>query len=193
MFNYKGKKILLRPLDPGDIERSIIWRNDPEIRDMALSYRYPVTVAMEESWYKKMLTGDDRSMIYFSIDNIEHQNHIGFIHLYNIDYLARNAYFGIIIGDKTEQRKGKATEAMHILFCYAFLQLNLRKISLEVASFNKRALSLYDSFGFKNEGILKQQIFLSGKYYDKYSMCIFRDEYLEKYPQYKQHEIKEEL
>lgn len=191
MFNYKGSKIQLRPLRPDDKERSIIWRNDPEIRDMALSYRFPVTDVMEDTWYRKALTGEDESKVYFSIENLNDGKHIGFVHLYNIDYLARVAYFGVVIGDKTEHGKGKATEAMHILFCFAFLQLNLRKLNLEVASFNYKALSLYEMFGFKREGILKQQIFISGKYYDKHSMCIFRDEYFEKYPHFKHHEIKE--
>ncbi len=189
MFSYKGRKIQLRPLHRDDIERSIKWRNDPVIRDMALSYRYPVTELMEESWYKKMLTGEDRSTVYFSIENLDDENHIGFIHLYNIDYLARVAYFGVVIGERSEHAKGKATEAMHILFNYAFLELNLRKLNLEVASFNIRALTLYNKFGFESEGLLKQQIFISGKYYDKHCMCIFRDSYFEKYPDYKRHLI----
>jgi diamine N-acetyltransferase len=184
MFTYKGKKIKLRPLQLADKERSIIWRNDPEIRDMALSYRFPVTEVMEDNWYKKAMTGEDSSKVFFAIETISDGKHIGFIHLYNIDYIAANAYFGVTIGEKSEHGKGKATEAMHIIFQFAFKHLNMHKINLEVASFNRRAIDLYHKFGFQTEGVLREQLYISGQYYDKYCMGIFRDEYFKKYPQH---------
>ncbi len=183
MFSYKGKKIQLRPLQLADKERSIIWRNDPDIRDMALSYRFPVTEAMEDNWYKKVMTGEDPTKVFFAIENISDGKHIGFIHLYNIDYIAANAYFGVTIGDKSEHGKGKASDAMHILFQFAFKHLNLHKINLEVASFNTKAVELYHKFGFKREGVLRKQLYISGQYFDKYCMGIFREEYFKKYPE----------
>lgn len=189
MFSYKSKKIQLRPLQPSDKERSNIWRNDPEIRDMALSYRYPVTEIMEDNWYQKALTGDDQSKVYFAIENTTDHKHIGFIHLYNIDQISSICYFGIIIGDKAEQGKGKAREAIHLITQFAFKQLNIRKLNLEVASFNSKATNLYTSFGFKVEGILKEHVFINGMYYDKISMALFRDDYYNLYPQFKAEEI----
>lgn len=185
VFSYKSKKIKLRPVQLSDKERSLLWRNDPEIRDMTLSYRYPITQEMEDSWYKRVLSGEDQSRVYFAIDNIEDDKHIGFIHLYNIDYIASNAYFGITIGDKSEHGKGKAREAIHLLVQFGFKLLNLHKINLEVASFNTIAIGLYRSFGFKTEGILKDQLFIDGLYHDKISMSIFRDEYYELYPEFR--------
>jgi len=191
MFSYKSKKIKLRPVQLSDKERSLEWRNDPEIRDMALSYRFPITQEMEESWYSKVLTGEDQSKVYFAIDNIDDDKHIGFIHFYNIDYIASNAYFGITIGDKSEHGKGKAREAIHLLVQYGFKFLNLHKINLEVASFNSKAIRLYRSFGFKTEGILKDQLFIDGLYHDKISMAIFREEYYDLYPELKNTELND--
>lgn len=181
MVSYKGKKIQLRPLQLGDKERSIIWRNDPAIRDMSLSYRFPVTESMEDNWYRRALTGEDSTKVYFAIENLSDNRHIGFIHLYNIDYIARHSYFGIMIGDKNEHGKGKAVDAMHILFQFTFNHLNLRKINLEVASFNIKAIALYKEFGFTTEGVLRQQLYLDGQFHDKYCMGIFREEYFSKY------------
>lgn len=183
MFSYKGKKIQLRPLQAGDKERSKIWRNDPEIRDMSLSYRFPVTESMEDNWYRRALTGDDSTKVYFAIENLSDNRHIGFIHLYNVDYIAGHSYFGVMIGDKNEHGKGKAVDAMHILFQFAFRHLNMRKINLEVADFNKKAISLYKDFGFTIEGILRKQLYIDGAYHDKYCMGIFREEYYAKYPE----------
>lgn len=191
MLSYKGKKIQLRPLKFTDKERSIIWRNDPAIRDLALSYRFPVTEAMEDNWYNKAMAGEDPTKVFFAIENCSDSKHIGFIHLYNIDYIASNSYFAITIGDKSEHGKGKATEAMHILFQFAFKHLNMHKINLEVASFNSKAVDLYHRFGFKKEGVLRKQVYISGHYYDKYCMGIFRDEYYKKYPEYLSEEVSE--
>lgn len=182
MFKYEGKKVRLRPLQLNDKERSIIWRNDPEIRDRALSYRFPVTEPMEDNWYNKMLTGDDSTKVYFAIENKDDRQHIGFIHLYDIDYISSTCYFGIIIGEKDQQGQGKSIDAMHIIFRYAFSFLNLRKINLEVASFNHKAIRIYKKFGFTEEGVLRQQIFMCGNYYDKHSMGLFKEEYYKLYP-----------
>lgn len=158
---------------------------------MALSYRYPVTTQMEDNWYEKALSGHDQSKVYFAIENISDGKHIGFTHLYNIDYISSVAYLGIVIGDKTEQGKGKAREAMHILLQFAYKQLNIRKVNLEVAAFNPKAIDLYKSLGFKTEGIFKEQIFMNGRYYDKHSMALFRDEYYHLYPSFNAEEIQD--
>lgn len=171
------------------MERSILWRNDPEIRDMTLSYRFPVTQVMEENWYRKSMAGEDHTKVFFAIENNDDGKHIGFTHLYNIDFISSNAYFGIVIGDKSEHGKGKSKEAIHLILQFAFKQLNLHKINLEVASFNKKAIAVYRSFGFSTEGILKEQIFMDGLYYDRISMAIFRDDYYQLYPHYKAMEI----
>lgn len=189
MFSYKSKKIQLRPLQLSDMERSILWRNDPDIRDMTLSYRFPVTQVMEENWYRKSMAGEDHTKVFFAIENNDDGKHIGFTHLYNIDFISSNAYFGIVIGDKSEHGKGKSKEAIHLILQFAFKQLNLHKINLEVASFNKKAIAVYRSFGFSTEGILKEQIFMDGLYYDRISMAIFRDDYYQLYPHYKAMEI----
>lgn len=181
MLSYKGRKIRLRPIQVNDKERSIIWRNDPEVRDMSLSYRFPVTEVMEDNWYRKALTGEDHQRVLFSIENVDDRKHIGFANLYNLDYIASVCYFSILIGDKEEQGKGKSREAMHLLFRFAFEHLNIRKINLEVASFNKKAIRLYNSFSFTTEGVLKQQLYINGDYHDKISMCIFKDDYYKKY------------
>jgi UDP-4-amino-4,6-dideoxy-N-acetyl-beta-L-altrosamine N-acetyltransferase len=188
MFSYEGRNVRLRPLQLSDKERSIIWRNDPEIRDRALSYRFPVTDAMEDNWYTKMMTGDDSTKVYFSIENKDDNKHIGFIHLYDIDYISSTCYFGIIIGERDQHGKGKSVDAMHIMFRYAFNYLNLRKINLEVASFNHKAFRIYKKFGFVEEGVLRQQIFMCGNYYDKITMGLFKEEYYTHYPR-KRHAV----
>lgn len=183
MIHYTGKQVRLRPLRKSDIEYSITWRNDPEIRENVLGYRFPVTIEMEENWYHEALTDQNRKRVIFSIETVEQNKLIGLACLDKIDWIARIGYLGIVIGDKEYQGRKMAGEAMHILFSYAFNCLNLRKVCLEVPGYNQRAIDLYLKFGFNEEGRLRAQIFLDGRYHDLILMGLLAEEYGQKYEQ----------
>ena len=94
--------------------------------------------------------------------------------LLNIDWFARNAEFGILIGDRSRQGKGLAKEALALVVGYAFDTLNLNKLYLRVVAFNERALRLYRDFGFVEEGVQRQQAFIRGSYHDVVLMVLIR-------------------
>ena len=56
---------------------------------------------------------------------------------------------------------------------WARKQKGIKKIQLGVFSSNKRAVHLYEKFGFKVEGLLKRQHILKGKYADELRMALF--------------------
>jgi RimJ/RimL family protein N-acetyltransferase len=49
----------------------------------------------------------------------------------------------------------------------------IRKINLRVRTDNTRAVHLYLRKGFKQEGLLRKEVYLNGKYYDYYWMGLF--------------------
>lgn len=181
MITYKGEKTRLRPIRKSDVEKSINWRNDPDIRDNALGYRFPVTEKMEDKWYESALDDQSKTRVMFAIEAVEDDALIGFIHLSQIDWISRRCYFGITIGEKNYQGKGMAADSMRILFNYAFECLNLRKICLEVVSFNDKAIRLYRKFGFVEEGILKEHLYLEDAYHDIVLMRVLNSEFRKKY------------
>ncbi|MGG7142515.1 GNAT family N-acetyltransferase [Clostridium nigeriense] len=54
----------------------------------------------------------------------------------------------------------------------------MNKIKLMVFSFNKRAISSYKKLGFREEALLKNEIYRNGKYYDEIPMAIFKDDWI---------------
>lgn len=174
---HTGALTRLRPLTRDDLPRTLEWRNDPLVRNPALGYRFPVTHEMESDWYDSVLNDQSRTRAVFAVEDIQDNLLVGITQLNRIDWHSGVAYFGIVIGDRGRQNKGLARDAMKSLFCYGFRTLNLRKLCLEVPSFNDRALRLYDRFGFVREGILKQQIYLEGDYHDLVLMRLFRGEF----------------
>ncbi|MED4174038.1 GNAT family protein, partial [Halalkalibacterium halodurans] len=94
-----------------------------------------------------------------------------------IDYKNRNAECIIDIGEKTYWGKGYGFEALRLLLNYAFLEMNLHRVSLRVFSFNKKAIRLYEKLGFKHEGTSRQCLYRYGQWHDIVHMGILKDEY----------------
>jgi RimJ/RimL family protein N-acetyltransferase len=169
-----GRLAVLRPLRSADRASSVRWRNDPDIRDNILGYRFPVTEAMEADWVEAVLKDQSRTRVVLAIEDKSDGALVGFVYLNNIDWFARNAEFGILIGERSRHGKGLAREALSLIAGYAFESLNLHKLYLRVVAFNKRALRLYRAFGFVDEGVQRQQAYLRGRYYDVVWMGLIR-------------------
>jgi RimJ/RimL family protein N-acetyltransferase len=172
-----GKIAVLRPLRAADHEKSVRWRNDPDIRDNALGYRFPITEEMEADWVGAVLKDQSRTRVVLAIEDRSDGAFVGFAYLNNIDWFARNAEFGILIGERSRHRKGLATDALALVAGYAFATLNLNKLYLRVVAFNKPALRLYRAFGFVEEGTQREQAFIRGRYYDVVLMGLLRREF----------------
>lgn len=173
MSVIKGNICTLRPVSENDIKNSIIWRNDSEVKSNLLTYRLPITQPMEENWIEAAMNGNS-SRIVFSIDWIENNTHVGFIELNTIDYFNNTAQFAIVLGEKNARGKGIAKEATQAIIKYAFDELNLNKIYLQVAAYNDPAIQLYTKIGFVKEGTLKNHIYNQGSYHHMIAMAIFK-------------------
>jgi RimJ/RimL family protein N-acetyltransferase len=64
-----------------------------------------------------------------------------------------------------------------VLVRFAFEQLNLNKVRLRVYDFNLRGIKSYLKLGFKQEGVLRQELFKDGKYHDIVMMGLLREEW----------------
>ena len=178
MILTDGEKVLLRPIDKKDLSKTLAWRNDPLIVEKILGYQFPLTEDMEENWYQGVGFVEFPSKIIFAIDLKSDNSLVGYTHLSKIDWISRTCFFGIVIGDQESQKKGYGTDAMHSLLRYAFNTINLRKICLEVVSYNHEAFNLYKKIGFTEEGRLRKQIFINNEYHDVYLMGLMKESFV---------------
>ena len=175
--SLSGSHIRLRPLRKGDQKYSTAWRNDPEIRDSILGYRFPVTEEMEADWVNAALKDQSRGRVVFAIEDLADNMIVGFVYLNNIDWFSRNAELGILIGERNRQNRGFGREALALIVQYGFDTLNLNRIYLRVATFNKIALRLYRRFGFSEEGVLQQHAFVKGRFHNLVMFGLLRKTY----------------
>ena len=69
------------------------------------------------------------------------------------------------------------TEATRLITGYAFETLNLNRVALRVYEDNERGVKAYEKVGFKREGVLRQDIYREGRYWNTFLMSILREEW----------------
>lgn len=94
-----------------------------------------------------------------------------------IDWDLRCANFRIALYHSTERGKGIGTWATEVTRDFAFEELKLHRLELDVYSFNPRAEKAYLKAGFKREGVLRDAIMDGNEYSDDILMSILEDEW----------------
>lgn len=94
-----------------------------------------------------------------------------------IDWDAGCANFRIGIFHGTERGKGIGSWAVKTARDFAFEQLKLHRLELDVFSFNERAEKAYLAAGFKREGVLRDAVWTGTEYADDILMAILEDEW----------------
>ncbi|WP_077368750.1 GNAT family N-acetyltransferase [Anaerosalibacter sp. Marseille-P3206] len=170
---YYGEKVCLRAYREEDVPKATSFVNDEELKKLLVTnIPFPMTLWEEEEWVKSQKSSQNGSY-NFAIEDIETKKYIGGCGIQEVNWLSRVATVGIMIGDKEYWGKGYGTDAMKVLMDFIFNKMNIRKIRLSTFSFNMRARKSYEKCGFEVEGILKDEIFKDGKYYDEIIMSVF--------------------
>lgn len=174
-----GERVRLRAIERSDIPTFVRWFNDPEVRRYLLAYA-PLSVAQEEQWFEDMLQRIHRQEDFlFAVEARvgDEWVHIGNVGLRRMDWKNRCAVFGIALGEKAYWGQGYGTDATRTMLRFAFEELNLHRVELEVWGENARAIRCYEKAGFRHEGTRRQAIFSEGQYHDAHQMSILREEF----------------
>lgn len=94
-----------------------------------------------------------------------------------IDWELRCANFRIGIFHPAERGRGIGAWAIECTRDFAFEQLGLHRLALDVYSFNLRAQKAYLKAGFKTEGVLRDAVRDGDRYADDILMAILEDEW----------------
>ncbi|MEW5828147.1 MAG: GNAT family protein [Chloroflexota bacterium] len=124
------------------------------------------------------LAADKPNLFPFMIRTIQGDQLIGEIDLHVTEWTHRDAFVGIGIVNGYQGR-GYGTDAMRLVLRYAFTELNLARVTLNVFEYNPRAIRSYEKAGFKVEGRQRGFINREGKRYNLIYMGILYDEWME--------------
>lgn len=176
----EGRLVRLRALERADAERAHRWMNDGQVRQFLHGMRYPVSMEEELRWLEGAMSSSFGRVV-LAVETREGA-HIGNVELRGVSAEDRRAELGIVIGEKDHWGKGYGTDAVVTLLRFAFEVMNLHRVWLTTGEDNPRAIVCYRRCGFREEGRLRQDRYLGGRYWDTIVMGVLREEFEEAHP-----------
>jgi RimJ/RimL family protein N-acetyltransferase len=132
----------------------------------------PSSLAELEHRFEERLEESDPRTMRFVIEVDDEL--IGECELHFIDHFQRTCHLGITLG-RAFWSKGFGQDAVRSLVDFAFRDLAMRKVGLEVLADDERAVGAYAKAGFVEEGRLRAHAWFDGEIHDALVMGILRE------------------
>jgi RimJ/RimL family protein N-acetyltransferase len=148
------------------------------LRDVDSDYARPLS--SEE--FAQRLSPDqaDPNRLEFHIRTLADDHLIGFIALHSVEWNNGAAQLAVGIGEPDYRGKGYGTDALQLILRFAFHELNLYRVGLDVIASNLRAIRTYERLGFQHEGRMRDAVLRDGRRTDRIIMGLLRDEWHER-------------
>ncbi len=174
----KGSLVRLAPFKADDAEQMSRWTEDYDyLRRMDTDWAVPDTVDQFREKDRRGSRG--KNSVEFRLRTIEDDQLIGFVALHSVEWNNQACLMAIGIGHPDYRSKGYGTDALQLILQYAFLELNLNRVGLDVIEYNERAVRAYEKVGFKREGSMRAAVLRDNRSYDRLILGILRSEWLE--------------
>lgn len=161
---------MLRKLGEKDVDLMLEWMHDSNVnKNFSVDFdKFDYSDAIE--FVENSFTSENQ---HFAVVD-EQDVYQGTISLKNISYKDSNAEYAVVFRT-TAQGTGFAKEATKEIIKYAFEELKLNKVYLNVLKENVRARKFYEKMGFKQEGIFLKHKFLDNKFHDLYWYAVYKN------------------
>lgn len=169
------QNFLIRETEFSDYEYFVGWESDCRVTqflsfDENRTYEDVVTEAL----YNKF----SRDKLDFTIVSRQGNTPVGRIYISRLDTKTDSLDITkFYIGETELWGKGIGREIMRELLEYCFTFLHMERVTLDYYTGNKRAQALYESLGFRDEGIARNAAKKDGRYYDLHLMSLLRSEF----------------
>lgn len=176
----KGELVRLSAVDPDEGAKTWSrWNRDSEfMRFLDSSPSNPRSQKSMQKLLEEDLEDQKSNKHWFTIRALADDKLLGDIDLSIYNWTGRDAFVGLGIGEREFWGKGYGTDVMRIILRYAFMEVNLQRVTLNVFEYNPRAVRTYEKTGFRHEGRMRQVLNREGKRWDMLFMGILREEWL---------------
>ena len=172
-----GKHVVLRAIEHHDLPALHRWSNDPEIQKLLGSSHFPTSMKDQEDWFSTLSCNSLNQRFAIETKDL---GLIGTANLVSIDWKNRNAFHGMLLGDKGIRGKGYGFDVVMAVMRYAFDELGLARLDGDMIEYNNSSLKLYvEKCGWKIEGHKSNWFYRSARYWDKVIVGITRERYIE--------------
>jgi diamine N-acetyltransferase len=171
MKKQEAFDIVLRAPEPVDVDVLYRWENDPEIWHVSNTLtpfsKYILEKYIENAHLDIYQVKQLRLMIDVLDKGTRLSRPIGTIDLFDFDPYHNRAGVGILIGEKSDRKKGYATQALEKFISYCFQTLQLHQLYCNISQGNTESLKLFRKSGFLISGRKTDWIKTPGRYIDE--------------------------
>ncbi|GHD21417.1 acetyltransferase [Halioglobus japonicus] len=136
----------LRSLEGDDLAYTLSWRNSPDVRKWFLNDAV-ITEKAHKDWYHRNLS-NDKDIVLIGHGGTTKER-VCQVSIYNIDESSATAEVGRFVSNPRTVGMGFVRRSIILLIEFAFSELEMQELYLEVKDDNFRAIELYKSLGFK--------------------------------------------
>lgn len=144
--SLNGTRVRLRGLSKEDLPSTLAWRNDERSRKWFKSQEI-LQAETHAAWFERYRATESPDCMFFA-ETYEGVP-VGQTSIYNFDPALGTAEVGRFLSDPDLRGKGLFREALLLTLDWAFEELKLRSVHLEVFEHNVRAIKLYESICFR--------------------------------------------
>ncbi|MCL3781698.1 N-acetyltransferase [Prolixibacteraceae bacterium JC049] len=162
-----NEKVMLRPVEPEDLEILYRWENDSNIWHVSNTLtpfsRFIIAEYIKSSAQDIYTTKQLRLMI---------ENHngetVGTIDLFDFDPFHLRAGVGILIQGEKNKRQGFAAAALDVLASYCKKHLGLIQLYANITDNNTASMHLFEKAGYQLSGTKKNWIRSEDQWFDEH-------------------------
>ncbi len=177
MKTLLGKKILLRALEPADLDFLYQIENDESVWEVSNTTtpfsRFLLSQYLENS-HKDIFEVKQLRLVICKIDS---NKAIGSIDLFDFEPKHRRVGVGVLINSDKEKQKGFASEALGLLCNYAFVHLNVHQVYANIPEDNIASIQLFEKYGFKESGSKIDWIYNKGSFKNEFHYQLLNNVY----------------
>lgn len=169
-----GKQLLLRAIEPADIDLLYSWENDTrfwKVSNTLVPYSHQVLTQYLETAHLDIYSTKQLRLLIDELpgtsNDVKQYRSIGCIDLFDFDPLNLRAGIGILIVSEQDRRKGHASEALELLINYCFDHLHLHQLYCNIQVTNEASILLFKKHGFEITGVKKHWLREGSSYTDE--------------------------
>jgi diamine N-acetyltransferase len=147
-------KIILRPLEPADIDLLYRWENNMEIWELSNTHTPFSKYILNEYINNSFKDIYQTKQLRLIIENWEKQP-VGAVDMFDFDPYHLRAGIGILIHNPNDRNRGYAFDALKALEEYVIMSLGLKQLYANIGTDNTSSIRLFKKAGFEQTGLKK--------------------------------------
>ncbi len=167
MIELKGEKIVLRALEPEDLDFLYLLENDTrfwEVSGTQQPYSRHVLKQYLENAHRDIYEVKQMRLAICRPDG----GLVGLIDLFDFDPKHLRVGLGLVIMAEDDRKKGMGAEAVDLVTDFAFHSLNVRQVFAHVLEDNEASVRLFEKAGYIRTATKKDWIRWQGEFKDQY-------------------------